>query len=106
MVPGRFQAVCPDKLARTSRTPIPDMITDSSSDICHPSSRSDRAPCVCACESCRRLPIFRPWRRPVHNQNPALQDMHRSEEHTSELQSRGHLVCRLLLEKKKKEYMT
>src|SRR5439155_27184533 len=27
--------------------------------------------------------------------------LHRSEEHTSELQSRGHLVCRLLLEKKK-----
>src|SRR5687768_18062636 len=29
----------------------------------------------------------------------------RSEEHTSELQSRLHLVCRLLLEKKKKLYM-
>src|SRR3989449_9523970 len=29
----------------------------------------------------------------------------RSEEHTSELQSRLHLVCRLLLEKKKKIYM-
>src|SRR2546422_6426072 len=28
-------------------------------------------------------------------------DHHRSEEHTSELQSRLHLVCRLLLEKKK-----
>src|SRR5439155_11818325 len=28
-------------------------------------------------------------------------DVRRSEEHTSELQSRGHLVCRLLLEKKK-----
>src|SRR2546422_4121629 len=28
-------------------------------------------------------------------------DMERSEEHTSELQSRLHLVCRLLLEKKK-----
>src|SRR3989449_7061724 len=28
----------------------------------------------------------------------------RSEEHTSELQSRLHLVCRLLLEKKKKKY--
>src|SRR5690625_6338136 len=27
----------------------------------------------------------------------------RSEEHTSELQSRGHLVCRLLLEKKRKQ---
>src|SRR5690625_4716944 len=30
----------------------------------------------------------------------------RSEEHTSELQSRGHLVCRLLLEKKKKLDLT
>src|SRR2546422_6972330 len=29
----------------------------------------------------------------------------RSEEHTSELQSRLHLVCRLLLEKKKKEIL-
>src|SRR5205809_3215760 len=29
--------------------------------------------------------------------------IHRSEEHTSELQSRLHLVCRLLLEKKKKQ---
>src|SRR5207253_8718751 len=29
----------------------------------------------------------------------------RSEEHTSELQSRGHLVCRLLLEKKKKNIL-
>src|SRR5690554_952635 len=31
-----------------------------------------------------------------------IQDAERSEEHTSELQSRPHLVCRLLLEKKKK----
>src|SRR3712207_9007556 len=30
----------------------------------------------------------------------------RSEEHTSELQSRQYLVCRLLLEKKKKKYST
>src|SRR5258707_10118892 len=30
----------------------------------------------------------------------------RSEEHTSELQSRQYLVCRLLLEKKKKSYTT
>src|SRR5260221_10155556 len=29
---------------------------------------------------------------------------HRSEEHTSELQSHSDLVCRLLLEKKKKKY--
>src|SRR3712207_8063074 len=31
-----------------------------------------------------------------------LAEDHRSEEHTSELQSRQYLVCRLLLEKKKK----
>src|SRR5436305_6698174 len=32
----------------------------------------------------------------------AMEALNRSEEHTSELQSRPHLVCRLLLEKKKK----
>src|SRR5690625_7092330 len=39
--------------------------------------------------------LFKPFhiRKAVHLQE-------RSEEHTSELQSRGHLVCRLLLEKK------
>src|SRR2546422_4611402 len=38
--------------------------------------------------------------RPRHARPPAAE--RRSEEHTSELQSRLHLVCRLLLEKKKK----
>src|SRR5690625_5448574 len=33
--------------------------------------------------------------------NILIMSLLRSEEHTSELQSRGHLVCRLLLEKKK-----
>src|SRR5436305_6702576 len=48
--------------------------------------------------------LRRPRRRRVHepaadhDPRPVL----RSEEHTSELQSRPHLVCRLLLEKKKK----
>src|SRR5215217_8492370 len=36
----------------------------------------------------------------------ASMDETRSEEHTSELQSRQYLVCRLLLEKKKKTYTT
>src|SRR5260221_2710986 len=36
---------------------------------------------------------WRPWRRPKY----------RSEEHTSELQSHSDIVCRLLLEKKKKK---
>src|SRR3712207_7933735 len=37
-----------------------------------------------------------------HHRSPKLEDARsRSEEHTSELQSRQYLVCRLLLEKKK-----
>src|SRR2546422_4596800 len=40
-------------------------------------------------------------RRPVEPEVLQMWQM-RSEEHTSELQSRLHLVCRLLLEKKKK----
>src|SRR5207253_6796739 len=42
--------------------------------------------------------------RPLADVTPrfrAVSKGHRSEEHTSELLSRGHLVCRLLLEKKK-----
>src|SRR2546422_4349866 len=35
-----------------------------------------------------------------HGMPPILRMQYRSEEHTSELQSRLHLVCRLLLEKK------
>src|SRR5690554_5723875 len=38
----------------------------------------------------------------VERDDVALSWLARSEEHTSELQSRPHLVCRLLLEKKKK----
>src|SRR2546422_1631205 len=38
--------------------------------------------------------------------DPLEQGLGRSEEHTSELQSRLHLVCRLLLEKKKKKQTT
>src|SRR5699024_12280154 len=48
----------------------------------HPGYKCDR--------SCRCIPVPAPSRRPG-----------RSEEHTSELQSRFDLVCRLLLEKKK-----
>src|SRR5256884_2235563 len=59
------------------------------------------------------LPIF-PWDFPscydsaMSNLVPLfvhfLATLARSEEHTSELQSRLHLVCRLLLEKKKNKY--
>src|SRR3989442_9494742 len=40
--------------------------------------------------------------RLIFDLNPDGHSDRRSEEHTSELQSRPHLVCRLLLEKKKK----
>src|SRR5690625_6535252 len=43
--------------------------------------------------------------RDTDDGDPTL-EQERSEEHTSELQSRGHLVCRLLLEKKKKKQNT
>src|SRR5688572_32045436 len=38
----------------------------------------------------------------IQGGQPALHQQERSEEHTSELQSQSNLVCRLLLEKKKK----
>src|SRR5690606_41182291 len=46
--------------------------------------------------------------RPAHPARPAMKlppkhPLRRSEEHTSELQSRENLVCRLLLEKKNKK---
>src|SRR5947209_17293558 len=43
-----------------------------------------------------------PTRRPLAVRKVDLDKDHRSEEHTSELQSRQYLVCRLLLEKKNK----
>src|SRR5439155_1971976 len=43
---------------------------------------------IVACPNCTTIVTVMP-----------LKPLHRSEEHTSELQSRGHLVCRLLLEK-------
>src|SRR5258708_15931599 len=42
-------------------------------------------------------------RKDVDRYLAAFDEYKRSEEHTSELQSPDHLVCRLLLEKKKKE---
>src|SRR5437868_12683477 len=62
-------------------------------------SLHDALPISCA-EKDRRTECVddgQPQRRPVGAENPA-----RSEEHTSELQSRFDLVCRLLLEKKKR----
>src|SRR5205814_8111570 len=67
------------------------------SSICSPVTRARApAPSPCrppaTCSSTSTRPIGASCRRQI-----------RSEEHTSELQSLRHLVCRLLLEKKKKQ---
>src|SRR2546429_7301551 len=47
------------------------------------------------------LNVWRRWRKNEPDYRSIARRIERSEEHTSELQSRLHLVCRLLLEKKK-----
>src|SRR2546428_5298393 len=66
--------------------------------------RSCRCPgCAAACGPCstaeRRVPAS--CARDPHRSRSSKDPSARSEEHTSELQSRSDLVCRLLLEKKK-----
>src|SRR5690625_6129196 len=58
-------------------------------------SESPSTTCVMAMSSCRQRSIFE-LKMTSSRSFPV-----RSEEHTSELQSPGHIVCRLLLEKKK-----
>src|SRR5256884_4122692 len=78
-------------------------------------SRVCHSPCSAAIASCWRAAMVTPtWSiacrqptvpctNPVRSASSSRQRRSsRSEEHTSELQSRLHLVCRLLLEKKKK----
>src|SRR6266508_996721 len=101
----------------TSAAPMPSPMSSraaptSQYDVCGPTREREAnssAPPPRAAATVRVVPIrgTRRWviglaiPKPIaigRNRRPAW----RSEEHTSELQSRGHLVCRLLLEKKKK----
>src|SRR5690606_40391256 len=81
-------------------------------------SRLQRAGCLPRCKSpalnppeCRRGRTAPPagvggvigWLRSYRFPGRHQPTYHRSEEHTSELQSRENLVCRLLLEKKKQQ---
>src|SRR5689334_23899065 len=62
--------------------------------------RHDRTPVLC--DPRRPGQFLHQWRGPQHLAvRPVEHIKERSEEHTSELQSQFHLVCRLLLEKKK-----
>src|SRR5256886_5374788 len=71
-------------------------------------ARPPRTPAA-SCRRCAaRAPAPNEWRRRHRPARPAVQyrscvlSQGRSEEHTSELQSQSNLVCRLLLEKKKR----
>src|SRR5207253_11451969 len=95
---------------------LPSLPTRRSSDLrCCPRSRppaaaietkTGRADGSARCFRRRRCAARRTHRRGSLRPARGLRGLHlRSEEHTSELQSRGHLVCRLLLEKKKKKHI-
>src|SRR5205809_1634544 len=85
-----FRSARPAKRARPCTVELTTAFTGAGARSCSPDQRPDR----------------RALAEPVR---PALGVVElrvgadRSEEHTSELQSRLHLVCRLLLEKKKKK---
>src|SRR2546427_7553819 len=62
-----------------------------------------RSPCLLQGARCRRSAAFPCWPSGARAGRRVLpRSCSRSEEHTSELQSQSNLVCRLLLEKKKK----
>src|SRR5690625_6008129 len=60
--------------------------------------------CLLGAVASRYWPTWR-HREAGHALRSVRPKAHRSEEHTSELQSRGHLVCRLLLEKKNNKHI-
>src|SRR5258708_22249624 len=70
-------------------------------------SLHDALPICAEHERRHEIPECRPHDRGTRRQHARRHDGgDRSEEHTSELQSPDHLVCRLLLEKKKKSPQT
>src|SRR2546429_2795398 len=80
----------------------------SSDSCCHITRKRAEALCPMLCESSRNPEpsstsyIPRMGCSRYRGSGSSTTSMYRSEEHTSELQSRLHLVCRLLLEKKKR----
>src|SRR5688572_31620676 len=74
---------------RSTLFPYTTLFRSRPADICPPSRRATA-----------RRQRTSPSHRSLHARRPGDRD--RSEEHTSELQSQSNLVCRLLLEKKKK----
>src|SRR5690606_41590513 len=73
--------------------------------ISQPPQQTCQLPCASSATSCHNCgPRFAAWNPPWSSSaKSGVAASKRSEEHTSELQSRENLVCRLLLEKKKKK---
>src|SRR5690625_5848720 len=93
--------------AATARSPFsPDRITsvNGARPVTEPPSATSTDSVDSSRSAVSTLPSFQPpssSRENVVRSRPGA--TRRSEEHTSELQSRGHLVCRLLLEKKEQK---
>src|SRR5688572_31036131 len=71
-----------------------------------PSDRRVPGPALPVACAPHGLPLRRLLQPPPHDLGLDEPVQRRSEEHTSELQSQSNLVCRLLLEKKKKQQKT
>src|SRR3989442_3983414 len=85
--------------ARTARLPARSVFFAACSDPSFKPQMATRAPSLSnSCAAASPIPLLPPVIRIF-----LFASLPRSEEHTSELQSRPHLVCRLLLEKKKQE---
>src|SRR5206468_11155858 len=81
--------------------PLPSFPTRRSSDLIYRTHISTTSSPRLTCRGDRRSTTTAIGRRIFRGATPGKS--RRSEEHTSELQSRSDLVCRLLLEKKKKK---
>src|SRR5690554_7225230 len=82
------------------------ILSDAGAPIEKPETALRAAPGPCLQRRRAQGPSLRgrSLRGPVPQRGSAQEAALRSEEHTSELQSRPHLVCRLLLEKKNTRY--
>src|SRR5215813_15546164 len=99
--PGRHQRVGEGVLCAEDRGPRHFFFNDTATTEIYTLSLHDALPIPGVTALPRRR---RGWRARSRSSLPATRRTPpRSEEHTSELQSRPHLVCRLLLEKKKPE---
>src|SRR5690625_6828424 len=97
------------RLSLSTSTPHSELHTRPLHDalpICTASASATTSPALRSTATASAAPTPRSTRAVRRGRSPATpspgpRTTGRSEEHTSELQSRGHLVCRLLLEKKK-----